>query len=57
MAKRQKLEILVESKDIDLIREKIERDYGFVVTDKYIKDLIAFVQAMLDGDNERNTNS
>jgi hypothetical protein len=50
----QRLEILVESKDLDVIREKIERDYGFVATDDYIKDLIAFVQDMMDGRDDRN---
>jgi hypothetical protein len=52
--RRQRLEILVESKDLDVIREKIERDYGFVATDAYIKDLIAFVQDMMDGRDDRN---
>lgn len=52
--KRQRLEILVESGDLDIIREKIERDYGFTPTDEYIKDLIAFVQDMLDRPDDRN---
>jgi hypothetical protein len=52
---RQKLEVLVESKDIDIIRELILREYGFVATDLYIKDLIVFVAEMLDGRDDRNT--
>lgn len=52
--RRQRLEILVDSGDIEVIREKIERDYGFMATDRYIEDLIVFVRDMLDGRDDRN---
>jgi hypothetical protein len=55
MDERTKFEILVESQDIAVIRELIFRDYGFEVTDAYIKDLIVFVQDMLDGRDDRDT--
>lgn len=51
---RTKFEILMEFKDIEIIREKIERDYGFVASDQYIKDLIAFVQDMVNRPDDRN---
>jgi hypothetical protein len=54
MDKRHKIVILVESEDLEVIRNKIFRDYGFVVTDEYIKDLIAFVQDMMDQADDRN---
>jgi hypothetical protein len=55
MDERTKFEILVESQDIAVIRELIFQDYGFEVTDAYIKDLIVFVQDMLDGRDDRDT--
>lgn len=40
---------LTASRDVAAVRGMIERKYGFVPPDAYIVDLIAFVEALTDG--------
>jgi hypothetical protein len=40
---------LTASRDVAAVRGMIERKYGFTPPDAYIVDLIAFVEALTDG--------
>jgi len=38
------------NRDIDLVKTQIKEKYGFDAPDAYVKDLIAFVLALVPGD-------
>jgi hypothetical protein len=40
---------LTASRDVAAVKAMIERKYGFTPTDAYCSDLIAFVEALTDG--------
>jgi hypothetical protein len=49
MRRKPRFSELVKNKDIDLVRKSIQEKYGFIPPDEYIKDLIVFVQEMMNG--------